>query len=279
MVLASLTGETRAHDGLLHASSHLTTPLRHVQLELSGAEQCPLTINELITFETGHLWHRKLEGMFRDLQIPFMSEVDLTEWMPEGWGGRADWIAWSKKDKAFVLGDLKTIAGAGLPWVIREGAKEAHLWQLSSYWFALRDMGLPLLEGFAIAYLPKDGNLSIQVLDCAMVEESLLHATMAHRKTQVAEYLLNPDPKNLAPIPPREEKRIWNAKTKQLDLVLKPHYSSMYCRFVNCGCGDESQEKQGHWIRDEFGAKQYVPRKGFDTPEKLIVPYDKEFRS
>lgn len=206
-----------------------------------------------------------------------MLEVKLDEWLPEGWSGTADWIPWSSKHKAFVLGDLKTLKGAGLPWLLRDGAKDSHIWQISAYWYALRDMGIPLVEGFAITYMPKDGNLSLEVMDCKMVDEALLKAVMNQRKADVDAYLAGEV--ELAPIPPREQKRQWNKAAGVLDLVLKPHFSSLYCRFEDCGCKDLGQEKQGHWIRDEFGKKLYEPRKDYEIPEDLEVPEDREFKS
>jgi hypothetical protein len=32
-----------------------------------------------------------------------------------------------RREKGFVLGDLKTIKGDGIPWIIKDGAKLEHL--------------------------------------------------------------------------------------------------------------------------------------------------------
>jgi len=283
-LLAALEADDRPFDGKLHPSSHLLEPLRHVQLEFARAPQKPRTLPDRMPLEIGTLLHERFERIWRKKRLPIMLEVKLDEWLPDGWSGTADWIPWSKEHRAFVLGDLKTLKGAGLPWILRDGAKESHLWQISAYWYALRDMGIPLVEGFAIAYLPKDGGLEPEVMDCKMIDESLLRAVMDQRKADVDAFLAFRDecenewPKGLAPIPDREQKRVWNAKAKTLDVVLKPHWSSMYCRFLDCGCSEQGQEKIGTW-ESIGGIYSFTPRNGYETPEYLETPSEREFKS
>lgn len=275
----ALAGDAREPDHKLHASSHLTAPLRHVQLELSGAAEKPRSIADEITLMTGTQWHSYLNRLLFDLRLPVMMEVKLDAYMPEGWSGTADWIIWNPEYQAFLLSDLKTIRGAGLPWIISGGAKEAHMFQLSAYFWALKRMGLPLVDQFTILYLPKDAvpgkDVQPTLVECKPIDEALILAHMANRKNEVDLYLAGMEA--LAPVPPREAKRIWNAKAKTLDLVLKPHWSSMYCRFIDCGCSEQSQEKIGHFVLD--GSEiTYFPRKGYERPEDLVTPYMKEFK-
>lgn len=277
-----IDAEAKEPDGLLHASS-LTEPLRHTQLRLSGAPEYPRSFTNDVTLMTGTLWHRFLESSMKTAlhtsNSPFLSEVNVTIGMPEGWGGTADWLIWDIERRAFVLGDLKTIKGAGLPWVLRDGAKVEHIWQLSSYWYALRNMGIPLVEGFGILYLPKDEvagkDLQATVMECNMIDELELLDVMTKKKQAVDEFLERKQEfkhewhKALAPIPDRTLHKVWNKKTQVHDVVLKPHYSSAYCRFIDCGCNELGQTKVGH-VEDDH----YISRKGY---EKYECSYEEAF--
>jgi hypothetical protein len=42
--------------------------------------------------------------------------------LPDGWAGTADWLFWDESPpRAFVLGDMKTITGDGIPGSRRTG--------------------------------------------------------------------------------------------------------------------------------------------------------------
>src|SRR6266487_3994845 len=149
----------RPADGLLHPSGDLIGPLRHSMLRAAGAPTIESEIVSDTRLMTGTLWHDFFEGVFRGQ--PVMTEVQLDRWLPRGWSGRADWIVWNDEYKGFVLGDLKTTKGEGMMFIERDGIKPEHQWQASAYWYALKAMGIPLVKGYAIYYLPmnatKDG--------------------------------------------------------------------------------------------------------------------------
>jgi hypothetical protein len=209
-------------------------------------------------------------GNERIFKPTVLTEIDCTKGFPEGWSGTADWLIWSPEWRAFVLGDLKTIKGAGLPYVIRDGAKVGHIWQVSSYWYALRNMGFPLVEGFSIIYLPKDEvpgkDLQPAVMDCNLIDEMELLDAMTTKKRLVDEYLMEPYPQYLANFPDRELHKVWNKKANAYDVVLKPHYLAAYCRFIDCGCNELGQTKVGH-IEDG----KFVPRKGYEDYESRVI--------
>lgn len=293
MIRAGLDAQAKQPDGLLHASS-LLEPLRHSQLRAANAPERPRPFTNEVTLMTGTLWHSWLERLLtgnlsinvsegegssnRSLSPTTLTEVRCTDGMPDGWSGTADWLIWSPADRAFVLGDLKTIRGAGLPYVLRDGAKIGHIWQVSSYWYALRNMGFPLVEGFSIVYLPKDEvpgkDLQPAIMDCALVDEMELLDVMTQKKKAVDEYMerqynspmISGWQDGLEPFPDRELHKVWNKKANVYDVVLKPHYLAAYCNFIDCGCNELGQTKVGH-IEDG----KFVPRKGYEEYESRVT--------
>lgn len=68
---------------------------------------------------TGTMWHQWAHESLVAAGQPFMQEVRLDPWMPEGWSGTADWIFYVPERWAFKLRDMKTIKGDGLAWIAR----------------------------------------------------------------------------------------------------------------------------------------------------------------
>ena len=58
---------------------------------------------------TGTLWHGWAHEALVRTGMPFMQEVKLDRWLPEGWSGTADWVFWNADLGGFVLGDMKTM--------------------------------------------------------------------------------------------------------------------------------------------------------------------------
>jgi hypothetical protein len=102
-----------------------------------------------VVLMTGTLWHSWANEALMGAGLPVMQEVKLTQWMPDGWSGTADWVFYNADLRGFVLGDLKTIKGDGIPWIERDGAKLEHRWQWFAYWCALREASnrSPRLQG------------------------------------------------------------------------------------------------------------------------------------
>src|SRR5690242_14092074 len=136
-------------DGLLHASE-LVDPLRHVMLRMAGAPRKPKTIAELVVLETGKMWHKRIAQTLYNKGLPFMNEVKITDGLPDGWGGQADYLVWDHTRRGFILYDLKTTKASGLQYIARDGAKKEHIWQTSGYWWALKRMGYPVLNRIGI---------------------------------------------------------------------------------------------------------------------------------
>lgn len=278
----ALKAERRPPDGLLHASSHLLAPMRHVQLELAGAPQKPRDLVGDVRLKTGTFWHSWFEQLFRGQ--PVMTEVKLDRWMPEGWSGTADWLFYDPDYKAFVLGDLKTIKGEGLHWIESKGAKQEHLWQLSAYYHALVAAGIPMVKGFAVFYLPmnavSDKKLMPSVQECEVLPEWQVRGAMEHRWDVVQEYLASivAPPLELGdyvtdllhPIPPREQRLLWSSKQAVWEVKLVPHWSSMFCPFDDelCPCGADGTTKIGEYGLDAV----YRPRKGYEEVAPSVVP-------
>lgn len=257
--------------------------------------------------EIGTFFHDRIGRLLVERGVPFMQEVRMNPWLPEGWSGKADWLLWHPKYQAFVLGDLKTVKGEGIRFIRDGGAKTDHIWQLSAYWYAARKMGLPLIKGFGLLYLPKndtpDKNERIEPIlhECDPIEEDVLMevmesrwaATKAYKLELEGDYHTTPgfrfeaiqlDGKtteesflapSLAPVQPRIQKVWWNSKQEVFDLKLHPHWSAAYCPYPNelCDCSEQGITKIGHYLRDGT----YVPRQGFEGIHPEVEPSRQDY--
>ena len=279
LFLSALAEQRREPDGLLHCSSDLRAPLRMVQLRAIGAPSIQRPIAQDIRLLHGTLWHEWFHGVIERSGIDFKYEVNLNEYLPEGWGGTADWLFYHPEYEAWVLGDLKTVKGEGLFFINKDGAKVDHLWQLSAYWYALERIGIPLVKGFGIMYWPmNDTNDTVDiepvVQDCQPIERDHLYATMHAIKTEVDNYrtvyaetgkYLNPA---LAAMPEREQKYYWNKAQGVFDVKLVPVWYERFCEFDETLCPRSKTEKIGHYTLGGV----YVPRAGYEHIRAEITP-------
>lgn len=284
LFLAKIEETKREPDGLLHCSSDLCAPLRFVQLRAVGAPAVPRPIIQTVRLFHGTLWHEWFHKVLAETGIRFEYEVNLNDDLPEGWGGTADWLFWHPEYEAWCLGDLKTIRGEGLHWIDKDGAKTEHIWQLSAYWHALANRGVPLVKGFGILYWPmNDTNDTVDitpvVADCQPLPEEVVYGRMKTILDAVDEYrtryaetgdYLNDA---LAPMPEREQKLYWNKQQGVFDLKLVPIWYERYCEFDETLCPRSKTEKIGHFTL----GRQYVPRKGYENYRPEVFPTDAEY--
>ena len=282
----------RPNDFLLHASSHIESPLRHVQLDVAGAPKVKSEVLSEITLWTGTMWHEWLHNTLRRLGVPYMAEVNLNPWLPEGWGGTADAVVWNPDLKAFVLIDFKTQKGEGMRWIERDGAKEAHKLQTSAYWWALKKMGIPLAKTIGIFYLPKNDVRGDTVIEPMLVDfepysSQKMTALMKQRREAVQRYResLPFDPAvdgtsphldewitdELADIQPPEQRVYLDRATGTWDLKLIRHWSADYCPYDPelCPCSlEQKTEKIGMYDVDGT----YYPRPGYEDVKPTVQP-------
>jgi hypothetical protein len=288
IIAAELAAGDRGDDGLLHPSTHLAAPLRHAQLDRAGAPKKERPLIDRIVLHTGTMWHTQLGEWLVKNGVPVMVEVSLNPWLPKGWGGTADQIYWHPEYKAFFLTDVKTTKGESLRYRIRSGASEEHVLQTSTYWHALKKMGLPLLKQIGVYYLPKNDTRGSDLIEPLMIEFEpipwyVLKARMAERKKRVDAYvdaLPKPNPRPLkieefltdTLAPPQEmEQRIYHDRASGADILkLVPHWTAAYCPFPDelCGCGLQSSTTIGRY--DESG--DYTPRRGYEDVAPLVRP-------
>lgn len=283
LFLSEIKKSRREPDGLLHCSSHLVSPLRFTQLEMVGAPKVERPIVQEVRMWHGTLWHEWFHSVLEASGIKFKYEINLNEWLPEGWGGTADWLFWQPELEAWCLGDLKTTRGEALFFIGKDGAKKDHIWQLSAYWHALAKSGIPLVKGFGIMYWPmNDTNDSVditpQVADCDPIPEEELHSHMESIRQAVNEYrtayaetgeYLNDA---LAPMPEREQKYYWNKQQGVFDVKLVPVWYERFCDYDEELCPRSSTTKIGHYSL----SGQYTPRAGYDIPVQ-VRPSNSEF--
>lgn len=290
---AELAKERRENDFLLHASSHLTGSLRHAQLDVAGAPRLENTFTSEFTLRTGTFWHEWLHDALRRLGVPYMAEVNLTPWMPPGWGGTADALIWSPDLKAFVLTDFKTQKGEGMRYIVRDGAKEEHKHQASLYWHAAKKMGVPLAKAIGVLYIPKNSTrnkedvLEPLLVDFAPIPAAKLHKGAKHRTKRVQEYRDSLDYERtvtrgacefpcpwltdaLEPVQERQQRVYFDRRTDSWEVKLVPHWSAAFCPFPDelCDCSTQGTTKVGYYDIDGT----YYARPGFEEIEVEVTP-------
>lgn len=308
LFLREITSSRRPHDGLLHSSSDLNGSLRHTQLRLAQAPRKQEPIASGIRLQHGQLWHEWFHQALVKSGVPFMYEVPLTKFMPPGWGGTADWVFWHPDYHAWILGDLKTTKGEAIYWINRNGAKEDHIWQLSSYYYALLAMGLPMVKGVGVMYWPMNNDYTAEapvvptLMEVDPLPEDVVLERMVERWAASQLYLETTDAahgitpsqakilmdvegadlidgflnENIAPQQERVQKIVWNRLGSVFDLKLIPHWSAAFCDWDSplCGCSLEGTTKVGHYLLDG----SYVPRQGYEDVMPTVSPSPSDYK-
>lgn len=289
IIAAKLAEGRRDNDHLLHASSHLVGSLRHAQLATVGAPTIDSKFVSDVRMETGTMWHRAIQDALVKEGIPFMQEVNLTPWLPKGWGGTADLLFWvpngGKDDKGgFVLRDVKTTKGEAIKFRLTEGASEEHVWQISMYYHGCVRMGLPMIRECGIYYLPMNDDYRSQdeVRPVEVVFEPLEWAVIRQqaefRNKRVEEYQASLDfdwrttapsdvkkyvtPK-LEPVQDRTLKASFSKRDQKWELKMVPHWSAQFCPYPDslCDCSTAGVTKVGEW----GPAGNYMSRAGYEN--------------
>lgn len=289
VIYEELMRHRRPPDGLMHASSHLVGSLRHAQLDVAGAPTEDGALVGEFALWIGQMMHDWMHNTLRRLGIAYMAEVNLTPWLPPGWGGTADAVVWNPELRAFVLVDFKSQKGEGMRYILKGGAKEEHVWQTSAYWWGLKKMGLPLAKAAAVFYLPKNATRNKDdvvmpvLMDFEPLPSATMRAAMKERRAAVDTYLKglpkpNPRPllpeefvtEDLAPVQPRTQRLFLDRATGAYELKLMPHWSTDFCPFPNelCDCRTQGSTKIGQY--DVDGA--YYPRSGYEHIYPEIAP-------
>jgi len=245
----------------------------------------------------GSLLHEDIHRILRKTGVPYMAEVNMTPWLPAGWGGTADAFFWNPDLKAFVLADFKTSKGESMRYLIRDGAKVEHIKQASAYWHAARKMGLPLVKKIGVYYLPKNDTRSKDdlieplLIDFEPLPVRELAKEMKYRHGRVSEYIDSLPPRlqsgaptqqtydmllpmyltdALEPVQERQQKVYWDRNTDVWELKLVPHWSTMFCPFPRelCDCGSQGTTKIGFYDIDGT----YYARTGYEDIEPLVSP-------
>lgn len=291
--LGEIEKQKRPTDGLLHASSDLTGSLRHVMLRAVGAPSKSRSIASGIRLMHGTLWHEWFHQTLIKRGVPFFHELNLTDHMPEGWSGTADWVFWHPEYHAFCLGDLKTSKGEALYWINKDGAKNEHIWQLSAYFYALVAMGLPMVKGMGVMYWPMndtaDGDVILpSIQEVEPLPEEVITGRMNERWALVSQYKEalyyeggGPGKEHwtneyLAPVQERVQKVVWSKQQGVFNVVLVPHWSARFCEWPDfCTCSEQGTTKIGHYTLEG----EFVHREGYEDVNPLVRPTPAQYKS
>lgn len=295
---ASLSSD-KPHSTNLYCSTDLVGSLRHAMLRAAGAPTLEPEFLSDIRLATGRFWHKHVGNYLVEQGIPFMQEVRLNKWLPEGWGGRADWLFWNEDLGGFALGDLKTMKGEAYKFIDKDGIKLEHLWQLSAYWHALEAAGIPLITGVIAYYLPMNNTQDRYEQPTPIIHEAsplpktVVWEEMERRWAATKKYLEQlvnvfdevsiefPNERfineHLAPEQSRIQKLWWNKQRGVFDVKLVKHWSADYCPYPDelCGCNTRGQEKIGEYVLED-GVAIYRPRKGYEDQTALVKPTPRE---
>lgn len=261
-----------------------------------------------IRLRTGTMWHSYFNDLFVNEGLAAMGEVRLNRWLPEGWGGTADWLFWDFDKRAFRLGDLKTTKGTGMRYIETQGVKAEHRYQLSAYYHALATAKVPLVRAPFVCYLPMDRDPEAQteplLIEFEPVPKDELWELMESKWDACQRYLMAIDDERerfsletgkhpmdyptdddvlnseLAPPPEREQKLYWDKKAQQYDVKLVPDWRTKFCPFPVqlCDCSEQGSTKIGHYKMTDKGI-EYVARKGYENVVPLLSPSSKEFEA
>lgn len=285
LLTQAIEADKRPPDGKLHASSDLVGSLRHTQLRVVGAPTRPERTGSGFRNMTGTLWHKYVENLLRGNGVEVETEVKLDDSMPRGWSGTADYIFFHPGYEAYVLGDLKTVKAENMFFISRDGAKEEHIWQLSLYFHALVERGLPMLNAVGVLYIPFfDTHITSPSPQPLLQEVTPLPSEVVLERAEsrfnavreVFEGLDRGDKLEelLAPEQDRVQKKVWDGKKAIFNVLLVPHWSAAYCDWDAplCNCRDQGTTKIGHYDLDG----SYHPRKGYEDIAPTVEPTRKE---
>ena len=239
----------------------------------------------------GSLIHEDVHRLLRKTGVPYMAEVNMTPWLPEGWGGTADGFFWNPELKAFVLLDFKTTKGAGMRYIESGGAKEAHIKQTSAYWWAAKKMGLPLVKKIGVVYIPKDEAKDVEgplLVDFEPLPQADLKRDMKYRHGRVSEYVDSLAQRDYSPregsgprawltealesAPEREQRLYFDRASGFYELKLVAPWYAAYCPFPEelCSCHDIVGKTTKIGFYDHDG--EYYARPGYEEIEPELTP-------
>lgn len=267
----------RRDDGLLHVSSHLTAPLRHIQLEFSNVPMKRDLVDSL-RLVTGTLWHVALSDALARSDFVVLLDTKVDEGLPKGWSGKLDCAVLN--NGLWEIMDFKTARGEKIKFLLDDegGVQEEHLYQVSAYRHALANMLGNVSEIVHVCYIPlnriPDKALGTYVYSGKALPKSHIWSLMSKKADGLHEYLAQKA--SLASIPERSQKLFRN-KLGGYDLKLVPHWTSKYCPFTDkdCGCRNQSTNKIGEFRRKQIkdlAMWAYYPRKEYAHIEPEVFP-------
>lgn len=149
----------------LHVSSDLLGCTRRACLEMSEfADKAETDLYGKIRRKIGRGMH-SFVGRYLKERYDVKTEVDVSRGLPEGWAGTADFIVKDAASGEIAVYDLKVVSSSAKYYsdiaaqyyqvTNKQSSQlplEDHKWQVSSYCYALKKMGIPATRAF-VCYL------------------------------------------------------------------------------------------------------------------------------
>ena len=233
---------------------------------------------------TGTMYHKLMEDW---LAIPEISaelrpwvvmktEENVTDLLPEGWGGTLDYLMYNPDEDLYAIPDLKTQNPMGMKFLGDE-PKPEHTIQVSCYHGCYVDK-VNLHPDIGICYMPKesdDPTILPRQLRRKAISKTAMWMRLNRIKQRVDEYVAEYDRTGgeiendaLEPMPEPKLSMYWNTTQSVWDIKQGPYWFNRLAGLPEEFVPKQSTNKVGAWTIDGY----YIPRKGWEHIEESMVP-------
>lgn len=228
---------------------------RKICLDFKGAPKKDLTTGEMFMFDDADESHKNLAkrvGMIKGIAV-IENEMNITEGLPSMWHGRLDSLCFDIPAKEFFVIDFKGTRafrkGVDLP-------KQDHIYQIKSYLFALRNMGIKAEKGL-LFYKDRTGSCAPMIFEVDYDPE-IINVFKEYEDV----YEIFNATNELPEILPRE------FKLKRNEIKLVPNWQCSYCKYQGISCKPIMSENK---VADVQGSELIINNKNQHLKEELIA--------
>lgn len=287
LIKDGIQANNREPDYKLHPSTHLSIPLRRLELESIGYPKQKGKYDSSHRLLTGTLWHEWLEKLLTESGATVSLELNVTSWLPTGWAGRLDCLLWDKARGKHDLYDFKT---TGDVTYVRREPKWEHVQQANLYMDAVASQ-IADCDKVYIVYIGMNTD-DVVVHECTLPRGQmaaraidLYDKVKAYRLrcgigTFIDKPLLptvEPDLFDiyLSPGLGKQERWVWNKFRKGWGAYYGPAPECKFCPYPSevC-CASKSEEDQYLGIYYPHKSKFFPAKANIDYGEPFLEPPD-----